>query len=223
VAAGGFAAARAYAPNGPLGEAFQQALTELVFHPLQMNDSFLRPEDALAAEAALPHAMSFEGQATGIAVNLEAFYSVAPAGAVWSTALDMAKYVSLELAKGRLPSGEQFISEEILLERRNKGVKIDEHSSYGLGLFVTDSSGLLVIHHGGNTRGVFSRYVLPSRARSGCSSAHERLRGEHVSCGGAAEALRAFIWSGTEIRESSGLDGTRAPGWDGVVTEEDNG
>lgn len=164
VAAGGFAAARAYAPNGPLSEAFQQALTELVFHPLQMNDSFLRPEDALAAEAALPHAMSFEGQATGIAVNLEAFYSVAPAGAVWSTALDMAKYVSLELAKGRLPSGEQFISEEILLERRNKGVKIDEHSSYGLGLFVTDSSGLLVIHHGGNTRGYSAdMFFLPER------------------------------------------------------------
>lgn len=93
-----------------------------------------------------------------------AVYSVAPAGAVWSTSLDMAKYLLLELGKGRMPNGEQVISEEALLERRKKGVKIDEDSSYGLGLIVSDESGLRVVHHGGNTLGFSSDlYFLPEK------------------------------------------------------------
>ena len=165
VAAGGYAAARAFTSDASLEEAFDAAIAELVFRPLRMNDTCLRPEEALKGEVALPHATNFEGGTSRIPLEMErAVYSVAPAGGAWSTALDLAKYLLLELGKGRMPDGEQVISEDVLLERRKKGIKIDGDSSYGLGLIVSEEAGLSVIHHGGNTLGFSSDvYFLPEK------------------------------------------------------------
>ena len=163
VAAGGYAATRACIPDGPLEDAFNEMMKELVFCPLGMNDTFLRQEDALRGDAAAPHAMGFDGRAHNIPISMEmSVYSVAPAGGVWSTAPDLAHYVLLELANGRLPGGEPLISEEVLLERRRPGIKIDDKNSYGLGLIISNESGLRVIHHGGNTLGFSAdMYFLP--------------------------------------------------------------
>jgi len=163
VAAGGYAAGRACIPEGPLEEAFDRVMSDLVFRPLRMNDTFLQQEDALRGEAAAPHAMGFDGRVHNIPISMElSVYSVAPAGGIWSTAPDLARYVLLELANGRLPGGELLISEEALLERRRPGIKIDDKNSYGLGLIISNESGLRIIHHGGNTLGFSAdMYFLP--------------------------------------------------------------
>jgi CubicO group peptidase (beta-lactamase class C family) len=163
VAAGGYAAARACIPEGPLEDVYDHVMRELVFRPLGMNDTFLRQEDALRGEAAAPHAMGFDSRAHNIPLSMEmSVYSVAPAGGVWSTAPDLARYILMELANGRLPAGEPLISEEVLLERHRPGVKIDDKNSYGLGLIISNESGLRVIHHGGNTLGFSAdMYFLP--------------------------------------------------------------
>jgi CubicO group peptidase (beta-lactamase class C family) len=163
VAAGGYAATRACIPEGPLEDAFNKVMSELVFCPLEMNDTFLRQEDALRGDAAAPHATCFDGRAHNIPISMEmSVYSVAPAGGAWSTASDLARYVLMELANGRMPGGEPLISEEVLLERRRPGVKIDDKNSYGLGLIISNESGLRVIHHGGNTLGFSAdMYFLP--------------------------------------------------------------
>jgi CubicO group peptidase (beta-lactamase class C family) len=163
VAAGGYAAARACVPQGPLEDAYEQAINELVFRPLGMNDTVLRQDDALHGDAAAPHAMGFDGRAHNIPISMEtSVYSVAPAGGVWSTAPDLARYVLMELSSGRLPGGDPLISEATLLERRRPGIKIDDKNSYGLGLIISEESGLRVIHHGGNTLGFSAdMYFLP--------------------------------------------------------------
>ena len=163
VAAGGYAAARACISEGPLEEAFDRVMSDLVFRPLRMNDTFLRQEDALRGEAAAPHAMGFDGRVHNIPISMElSVYSAAPAGGIWSTAPDLARYVLLELANGRLAGGELLISEEALLERRRPGIKIDDKNFYGLGLIISNESGLRVIHHGGNTLGFSAdMYFLP--------------------------------------------------------------
>ena len=40
-----------------------------------------------------------------------------PAGGLWTSAHDLARYVQLELARGKLPNGKQFVSEENLVIR----------------------------------------------------------------------------------------------------------
>ncbi|MGC1782703.1 MAG: serine hydrolase domain-containing protein [Acidobacteriaceae bacterium] len=165
VAAGGYAAARAFSAKGTLEEAFENAMAALVLTPLGMGDTFLRQPDALAGDAALPHATDYEGKSRPLPLHMEmACYSVAPAGGMWSTAPDLCRYLLLELGNGRMSDGEKIISEDALLERRQKGVKIDNRSSYGLGLFISDDCGLRVIHHGGNTLGFSSdMYFLPEK------------------------------------------------------------
>ena len=58
----------------------------------------------------------FHGSGPG--VGFDRCQSVRPAGAAWSSVRDMLKYVSMELAEGKLPDGKTYISKEPLLERR---------------------------------------------------------------------------------------------------------
>jgi CubicO group peptidase (beta-lactamase class C family) len=151
VTAAGYAAARAYVPDGPLSDAFIAAMTDLIFQPLGMHDTCLGHEHA---NAALPHSVDFDGKTVPIPVELEAFCdSVQPAGGVWSTAPDLCKYLLLELGRGRLPRGERLMSENAICERRIRRVTVDEKSSYGLGLLLSDENGTHVVRHPGNTFG----------------------------------------------------------------------
>ncbi|HUJ41511.1 MAG TPA: serine hydrolase domain-containing protein [Candidatus Acidoferrales bacterium] len=161
VAAGGYAAARSYRQQGPLQEAYERAMRDLVFEPLGMRRTGFDQKDD--GPAASPHALDFQGNTVLMDLAIEGcLAAVAPAGAAWSTATDMAQYLLLELNRGKLPSGEQLLPEEALLERRKRGIKITDKISYGLGLFLSDEDGLTVMHHGGNTWGFSAdMYFLP--------------------------------------------------------------
>jgi len=163
VAAGGYAAARSYRQQGPLHEAYERAMRELIFEPLGMRRTGF--DEADGGPAASPHAPDFEGNTALIDPVIEGcLRAVAPAGAAWSTVMDMAQYLLLELNRGKLSGGEQLLPEEVLLERRNRGIKITDKVSYGLGLFLTEEDGLNVMHHGGNTFGFSAdMYFLPQQ------------------------------------------------------------
>jgi CubicO group peptidase (beta-lactamase class C family) len=162
VAAGGYAAARAFAPAGlSLQKAYELAMEELVFQPISMSATGLAAPSG--NERAEPHGFDFEGDCVPIDPTLERFVtSVAPAGALWSTAIDLAKYLQLELNQGQTAAGEPLLRPESLAERSKPGIKITADFSYGLGLFRENHHGLLVLGHGGNTLGFSSDlYFLP--------------------------------------------------------------
>jgi len=68
----------------------------------------------------------------------------------------MLKYVSMELAEGRLPDGTQYIRRETLLARRAPQVAIGKEATYGMGLMVDTKYGTPVVHHGGDMIGFHS-------------------------------------------------------------------
>ena len=154
VAAGGFAAARAFAPDDTLGNAYERAMRELVFEPLGMTRTSVPPRAARDEDQAVPHSLDLDGKVVRIDPELEKFAdAVAPSGAAWSTAPDIARYVALELAGGAAPDS-----------RRQPQIKIGEKSSYGLGLILTEEQGLAVIGHGGNTLGFTAdMFFLPDK------------------------------------------------------------
>jgi CubicO group peptidase (beta-lactamase class C family) len=162
VAAGGYAAARSFEHQGSLQHAYEQVMHKLVFEPLGMTMTSLQEE--IVKGNAAPHAIGFEGDCSLIDPGIERFVNAtAPAGAVWSTVLDMAQYLLLELNRGKLSSGEPLLSEEALTARWTGGIKIDGKNTYGLGLLRSEEKGLEVIHHGGNTLGFSSdMYFLPN-------------------------------------------------------------
>src|SRR5689334_23555609 len=71
----------------------------------------------------------------------------------------MLKYVSLELAEGKLPDGTTYIYKEPLLERRAPQVYIGKDVSYGMGLMVDTTYGIPVVHHGGDLIGFHSDMI----------------------------------------------------------------
>jgi hypothetical protein len=79
-----------------------------------------------------------------------------PAGAAWSNVDDMLKYVSMELANGKLPDGTPYIPKEPLLERRAPQVAIGKDETYGMGLMVDTEYNIPVVHHGGDMIGFHS-------------------------------------------------------------------
>lgn len=159
VAAGGYASAHGYAPDLTLGDAYERSMQNLVFEPLGMGQSSVlsihSPLDAA------PHGRTLDGDCVPIDPVLEEFAdSMAPSGSVWSTVLDMARYVNCELRNGLNEQGEQVISRDNLLARRRSAIKIDGKTSYGLGLMLTEQQGLAQVTHGGNTLGFSADMVF---------------------------------------------------------------
>ena len=88
-----------------------------------------------------------------------------PAGSINSTALDMAQWVRLQLARGTI-GGKRLISEKMIDEMHTPHtvIPIDTGSrrtnpythlqAYGLGWFLQDYRGKLVVQHGGNVDGM---------------------------------------------------------------------
>jgi len=77
----------------------------------------------------------------------------------------MLKYVSMELAEGRLPDGKTYISKEPLLERRSPQVYIGKDVSYGMGLEVDTTYGVPVVHHGGDLVGYHNDLAAAAKRR----------------------------------------------------------
>lgn len=152
VSAGGYAAAHSYAPDVSLQAAYDRAMRELIFEPLGMSHTSTLCIDSPLDAA--PHSRDLDGKAVPIDPALEHFADpVAPAGAVWSSVLDMAEYLKFEMRDGLNVRGERVVSAENLLARRSPAIRIDGKTSYGLGWFLKDRQGLTEIGHGGNTRG----------------------------------------------------------------------
>jgi CubicO group peptidase (beta-lactamase class C family) len=156
-AAAGYTGGHVAFPNLELGAAYDEAMRTLVFQPLGMTSTTFDYAKALPSNHASPHSPDVDGQPSVAAMNLN--YSVIPirpAGAAWSNVSDMLKYVSMELAEGKLPDGTQYMRGETLLARREPQVSIGKNATYGMGLIVDTTYGTPVVHHGGDSVGFHS-------------------------------------------------------------------
>lgn len=168
VAAGGYAAARAYCPDGSLNLAYAKAMSELVFGPLGMTASSITGTDPLPDNRAMPHGRDLDWNMVPISLDfVDAVHSNTPAGAAWSTAEDLARYVQLELNRGVAEDGTRRVAEQPLLARRTPGIKMDRDTHYGLGLMVENYRGITVVQHGGSILGFDSDLLFVPEAGSG--------------------------------------------------------
>jgi CubicO group peptidase (beta-lactamase class C family) len=162
-AAAGYIGAHLVYPNLELGAAYDRAMQQRIFDPLGMKSTTFDYARALAGNHATPHVDDIDGKPTvaSMAIN----YSIVPArpaGAVWTSAADLIRYVRLELAQGKLPDGKQLVSAENLLMRRAPQISLGEDATYGMGLIVDRTYGVPVVSHGGAMSGFKSNlYFLP--------------------------------------------------------------
>ena len=164
-AAGGFVGGHVEYPKLELGAAYDKAMQTLVFDPLAMKATTFDYARALRGDHAEPHGVDIYGKIAHGPMDMNyAVAPVRPAGAAWSTVHDMLAYVSMELAKGKLPGGKPYIGEAPLLAREAPQVAIGKDATYGMGLMVDTAYGVTVVHHGGDVFGYHSDVIwLPDQ------------------------------------------------------------
>ncbi|MBV9483774.1 MAG: beta-lactamase family protein [Acidobacteria bacterium] len=156
-AAAGYIGGYIIYPQMELGVAYDRAMQSYVFDPLAMNATTFDFHRALASNHATAHSPNVDGGlAKAMTAINDAIIPLRPAGGAWSSVADMLKYVTMELAEGKLPDGQTYISKEALLERRAPQVYIGKDESYGMGLSVDSTYGVPVVHHGGDLVGYHS-------------------------------------------------------------------
>lgn len=162
--AAGYIAGHVYYPDMEIGAAFDRAVKEHVWQPLGMADSTMSMTEALAADHASPHGDDLHGRPAVEPQDLNfAIAPYRPAGGAWSSPHDMILYMKNELDEGMLPGGKRLLSADALLARRARGVPVGEDHWYGMGLMEDASSGVSVIHHGGDLVGYHSEmFAIPS-------------------------------------------------------------
>lgn len=150
-------------PDMEIGAAFDRAMQDRIFDPLGMDDTTFDLAEGETGDWARPHGYDIDGNMVVMSNGFNHLIEPhRPAGGVWSSTADMARYAQLELSKGLTPEGERLVSEANILERRRRGVPIGENAWYGMGLMERVEAGVTVVTHGGTLQGYHSNfYVLP--------------------------------------------------------------
>lgn len=153
-AAAGFIAGYAVHPQRELGAAYDEAMRTHVFEPLGMKSTTFDFARATRGNYARPHGYDVDGAVRVAKMDLNsAVIPMRPTGGAWSSARDLSKYVQMELARGKSPTGQQLFSEASMLARRAPKIASGESAMYGMGLEVLTTWGVPVVHHGGGMFG----------------------------------------------------------------------
>lgn len=163
VATGGYVAAAAGGVEfGNLYAGYLDLMQERIFDPLGMARTAFAFDTVLSDDNfAQPYGFDLVGDYVLLPLEVENFVTpITPAGAVWSTAEDMAQYLLVELGRGTLPDGTQIISQANLERTWEPQVEVTSESDYGLGWFVETWNEIPVVQHGGNTLGFSSDFAF---------------------------------------------------------------
>lgn len=152
---------------GSLGQDYVNLVEARIFEPLEMNDTTFSFAEALASDnVAVPYGLYTDFTFQPIPYEVEEAFAdpIGPAGGAWSTVLDMAKYMIMQLNAGETPDGTRIVSEENLRHTWQPQVPISAVDDYGLGWIVSDYRGLEMLSHAGNMLGFTSEFTfLPER------------------------------------------------------------
>jgi CubicO group peptidase (beta-lactamase class C family) len=145
------------------GKPYGDSMVELLFKPLGMERTTLRPLMAMTYPFASPHQ-----PVDGKPVIVRPFFnSVAmwPAGSIFSNANDLSRWVIALLNEGRL-DGKQVLSPTLIAKMFGHHIPVpgEKDSYYGYGLTVFKYKDVEFVGHGGFSRGYGSMIqMVPSR------------------------------------------------------------
>jgi CubicO group peptidase (beta-lactamase class C family) len=146
------------------GKPYADAMDELLFKPLGMNRTTLRPLVAMTYPMAGGHNVTSEGPPTII----RPFYNnVAqwPAGSIFSNVNDLSRFVIAFLNEGRL-DGKQVLSPALIAQMSTPHIAVpgERESFYAYGLTTFMYRGVQFVAHGGFSRGYGSMIqMVPAR------------------------------------------------------------
>jgi CubicO group peptidase (beta-lactamase class C family) len=153
----------AYLVGQLTGMSFERAVKQRLLDPLGMTRTVFAPTPAIAENLALPYQTSGEVIEAAPRVRLDVW----PAGDVYSTPSDLARFLLLHLNGGKV-GGKQLLSVKSVAEMaRLQFAKKDEKSGVGLGWMIESAGGRRVLWHNGAVPGFYTYMAIDPDKRLG--------------------------------------------------------
>ena len=128
------------------GQPFADYLQHAVLEPMGLRNSAFRPEPQLIARLAKAYMWSYDGlQFPAPKFEL----GMAPAGCMYSTVLDLGRFLSVLFNQGQGPNGRVLQAATLEKMWAPQFAKPGEKSGFGIGFYVSQLDGHRVVEHGG--------------------------------------------------------------------------
>jgi CubicO group peptidase (beta-lactamase class C family) len=176
----------AYAMNGYLlaelsGKSFEQAMQERLFGPLGMTHTTLAPTPAMQENLAIPYSASADGK--GVVAVDRILLDEYPAGDLYSTPSDLARFLILHLNAGKY-EGKQILSARSAAEMaRLQFAPKDAQTGQGLGWMVGKFQTRRILWHNGAVPGFYSYLAIDPEKRVGAVLFCNRFTGLEMALG----------------------------------------
>jgi CubicO group peptidase (beta-lactamase class C family) len=154
------------------GEPYQDYVREHVWQPLGMSSTAFAPTPAMEERLAVPYVVDEQGR---LAPTERLKANVWPAGVVYGTIEDQARWLAFNLGDGAAPDGTRLLREETLeamltlQDREHAGARMAgqwgyEQTGYGLGWWTTRRGAERFFGHSGSLPG-YTAFLMGNRDR----------------------------------------------------------
>lgn len=149
------------------GKPFDQAMTELVLHPLGMHDTFFFAEDVITRRFAVGHSKDPETGEFTVARPWALPRGGGPAGGMSAPITDQVTWLQFHLGDGTAEDGTRILREETLHRMQEPTVQTPGTTlgdAVGISWMLKDVDGARMVGHGGTTIGQESAFeMVPER------------------------------------------------------------
>ncbi len=174
------------------GQPFEQAMAELLFGPLGLQQCFYFPDDAMTRSFAVGH--TIDGGKPIIARPWSIGRSSHAAGGIAASIEDLLRYAAFHIAGGKNAGGEQILSSESIAAMREAQVSTGSlPDRIGLTWFMREAGGQLIIGHGGATNGQMAQLTIVPGAGFALASLTNASSGSTLNSELVRLGLRLFL------------------------------
>ncbi|HEX4213205.1 MAG TPA: serine hydrolase [Candidatus Dormibacteraeota bacterium] len=158
-----------------MGTSWEEGVRRRLLEPLGMDGTRFSPAEARATDDWSRGYRDRDGRREEMAAK--DFPVCGPAGSIYSSVADLARWLEVNLNQGRRGE-EELIAASALLELQKPAMVIAEEATlwpekfgigYGLGWFLESYRGHRIIHHGGNIDGFSAMVMMVPEARAGAA------------------------------------------------------
>jgi CubicO group peptidase (beta-lactamase class C family)/D-alanyl-D-alanine dipeptidase len=194
------------------GQPFATYLRHAVLEPMGLRSSAFQPEPQLMAHLAKAYMWSYDGlqfQAPTFELGM------APAGCMYSTVLDLSRFLSVLFNHGQGPSGRVLQAATLEKMWTPQFAKPDEKSGFGIGFYVSQLDGHRLVEHGGAIYGFATHLAALPDDKLGVAAVTTMDSSNAVTSHIAEVALRLMLAAKAgqplpEIPETSAIPVERA-------------
>jgi CubicO group peptidase (beta-lactamase class C family) len=144
------------------GQAFEQAIKELIFEPLGLVHCYFFPTDIMTRRFAVGHNQHADGT-IAVAHPWALPRNSNPAGGISSNAGDLVAWARFHLGDGTARDGARVLSESLLRQMQAPSVESAGSAigdAVGISWMLRDVGGVRTVGHGGDTLGQHSSFVM---------------------------------------------------------------